>query len=870
MSVRRVEIRLSATDDGARPTLDDIQARLDKIAKSNPTIKINIDNATSASLDKLSAKLDKLGDKVAKPKVEVNGLDKANADLDKFEAKLDKLDKKRVAVSVKTNIDSKEIRKNVDDTLRGLKDSLEKMFGGGGGGGGVEREVENAAEGGGGSGGGSLGKDALSTLGGANNYLLGGSIAGLVALAMSMAPAIIPAALGGGIGGLGAYAALALGSHAKSTISADQMAYEKALAALSGKNNNTASNRLSLAEAKMALGNARSQYGSFLPLGNDVSKIGKSGLSSLLTALNFRPTNIKTSEKLPSFITRGGPGADLLSVTRGPSFLQELHPILNQVGGFVQKSGPALGGMFQASAPILNMFVKSLETLATLLMPAFTQSMKELKPYLPIIQQGFTELSQGVADFIKDLGPGMKDGAIVFKAVMIAVKGILIGIAYTSDFLAKDFVKIGEAAKDVAHDSRDWFDKMRAWVSQQFDTTRHNVVADWDAMWDNTAGRMIRGIGDVHKWLDTMRHDISTEYGDIGHDIDQAWDTTWNNTVGRAIRGGEDVDRGLEVLRHDIANAFDGIRHDIAADWDSVWTNTLTTVGRGINAVVNWFKRLPGYVYGALRSLGNGLDSIGATAIGDLWSGMKHGALAIFSWAEHTLGGGLLGILKKVWSIASPSKAMYGLGANLMLGLEHGIQSRFSKLASNVKGIGGNVVSWISEALKITHKPASWLRPLEMLVSKESGGNSRAYDPISVGGQHAQGLFQTLPSTFSEYSLGGSIDNPIADAVAGIRYLSSRYGSPYAIPGLLSGDYHGYAKGGWVNEPVLGVGMHSGSAYGFAETRPEYVGQGGGTTIIVNGALDPKSVAQQIVKILNRNTMSHGGKSGLIINGRSV
>jgi SLT domain-containing protein len=80
-------------------------------------------------------------------------------------------------------------------------------------------------------------------------------------------------------------------------------------------------------------------------------------------------------------------------------------------------------------------------------------------------------------------------------------------------------------------------------------------------------------------------------------------------------------------------------------------------------------------------------------------------------------------------------------------------------------------------------------------VSKESGGNPRAYNPVSVGGQHAEGAWQMLPSTFAAYSRGGSIWNPIAEGIAAIDYIQAVYGSPSAIPGLLGGTYVGYAGG---------------------------------------------------------------------------
>lgn len=97
---------------------------------------------------------------------------------------------------------------------------------------------------------------------------------------------------------------------------------------------------------------------------------------------------------------------------------------------------------------------------------------------------------------------------------------------------------------------------------------------------------------------------------------------------------------------------------------------------------------------------------------------------------------------------------------------------------------------WIDEALDITNKPAGWMDPLYDLMMRESGGDPRAINPNPVAsGEHAKGLFQTIPSTFQAYnkaSLGGIFD-PVANAVAAIRYIKSRYGSPYNLPS--SGGY---------------------------------------------------------------------------------
>jgi Transglycosylase SLT domain len=112
----------------------------------------------------------------------------------------------------------------------------------------------------------------------------------------------------------------------------------------------------------------------------------------------------------------------------------------------------------------------------------------------------------------------------------------------------------------------------------------------------------------------------------------------------------------------------------------------------------------------------------------------------------------------------------------------------------------GTLMGWLTSALTADGAPQSWLPALAWLATAESSGNPNAVDPILVGGQHAEGLLQTLPSTFAEFAnpaLDGGIWNPIANAAAAIRYIESAYGSPFNIPGMFHRD-KGYDSGGWL------------------------------------------------------------------------
>lgn len=102
----------------------------------------------------------------------------------------------------------------------------------------------------------------------------------------------------------------------------------------------------------------------------------------------------------------------------------------------------------------------------------------------------------------------------------------------------------------------------------------------------------------------------------------------------------------------------------------------------------------------------------------------------------------------------------------------------------------GGPRGWINEALDITNSPDKWADPLYDLMMRESGGDPNARNSTAVAsGEHAQGLFQTIPSTFEAHNLPrlGGINDPVANAVAAIRYIIGRYGSPYNLPA--SGGY---------------------------------------------------------------------------------
>lgn len=104
---------------------------------------------------------------------------------------------------------------------------------------------------------------------------------------------------------------------------------------------------------------------------------------------------------------------------------------------------------------------------------------------------------------------------------------------------------------------------------------------------------------------------------------------------------------------------------------------------------------------------------------------------------------------------------------------------------------------------------------LSWIISHESGWNPNAQNPTST----AYGLFQFLNGTWG--TVGGSkTSNPYQQAIYGMRYIQSRYGSPVGAQGFWQS--HGwYANGGIVDSPTFGLLGEAGPEVVLPLNRPD-------------------------------------------------
>jgi tape measure domain-containing protein len=231
----------------------------------------------------------------------------------------------------------------------------------------------------------------------------------------------------------------------------------------------------------------------------------------------------------------------------------------------------------------------------------------------------------------------------------------------------------------------------------------------------------------------------------------------------------------------------------------------------GINSPSKVFYEMGGHILDGLingLSGGNLLD-LGKAVFSDFGGGIFHSLGKIKDYVQWFFNGGGSGILSKIKDVGGFVKGLFSDGGSA----------------------DGNVSGWIQSALSIVGAPSSWLGPLSTLVQKESGGDPKSinlWDSNAKAGHPSKGLFQTIDSVFSSYSIKGlgDIYNPVANAVAGIRYIMDRYGSVFNVPGIKSmmsgGSYMGYAAG--TNNAIAGWHM-------VGENGPELMYTPGGSVI---------------------------------------
>jgi hypothetical protein len=331
--------------------------------------------------------------------------------------------------------------------------------------------------------------------------------------------------------------------------------------------------------------------------------------------------------------------------------------------------------------------------------------------------------------------------------------------------------------------------------------------------WLNVAGGKI---DTFRKWdesmMERLRHNTSNAFDEMRHETSREWDDMWNNTMGRLQRGINDDNKLMDNFRHTIAARYDAIRHSISSIWDNTWNAMVARTQSGIKSVMNWIDGIRNRVDSAFQGSLTWLSQRGKWIIQGLMNGLKSAWNVVanfFKGIPHAILN-FLGIHSPpAWAIDAGKHIMNGLHLGMKAG--GGILGNFSgsSIMGAIGGVGGAVGSGVGrwsglvlQALKMLGLSPKLLHNVLYQMTTESGGNPRAInltDSNAAMGDPSRGLMQTIGTTFAAYAgpfraLG--IYNPFANIYAALNYARHQYGPTLMRNGMGIGSGHGYAAGG--------------------------------------------------------------------------
>jgi len=572
---------------------------------------------------------------------------------------------------------------------------------------------------------------------------------------------------------------------------------------------------------------------------------------------------IKSSLGVLTNLMSGGGGLktalNFIKTTFGGTF--------RQLGSFVRD----LGATFQNIWPVIAPFAKGL---AALIPAVLITSLRLLGALLGGV---VGPALKSVSGFIRDNKTLFQSLAVAVAVVTLAMNSMRIALAIYFAVarvvaIATRLMTVAQWALNVALNANPIgivvvallaLGAAFAWAWTHSATFRNIVIGVWNAIKNTTLAVVNAIVNAVKTGFNAVTGAVSAALNWIK--------THWPLLL--AILTGPIGLAALIIIRH--------------------WDNIKNTAANAFNAVVSFFRGLPGRILGAIGNVGRLLTGIGGQLISGLFSGITGALRSVGSWVKNNIFDPIVGAIKGLFGIHSPSTIMAELGGHLVGGLIKGVLSRNPKdfilkvfgsipsalgaligkglvnlarlpgkalralgsLGGKIGGFfgrlfggggGSGVQRWaglVSQVLAMLGQPQSYLGLVLRRMNQESGGNPAAinlWDSNAKAGYPSQGLMQTIPQTFAAYAgpfRSRGILDPLANIYAGLNYALHTYGSLAALarPG-------GYAKGtsnarrgwAWVGERGREL-LYFRGGEGVVPGNQVSAAGAGGTTLIWTG-----------------------------------
>lgn len=203
-------------------------------------------------------------------------------------------------------------------------------------------------------------------------------------------------------------------------------------------------------------------------------------------------------------------------------------------------------------------------------------------------------------------------------------------------------------------------------------------------------------LGVVQGIVSTVLAFIQGDWDGVMNGLSSIASTVWNGIQGvisgviTAVQG--IISAALSFIQSLWSSAWNSISSFLSGAWEAIKSG----VSSGIDAVLGFFRDLPGNILSALGNLGSLLLDAGSSIIDGLLSGMQSAAEGLFGWVG--------GIADTIASLKGPlpydRKLLIPAGNAIMEGLLNGLAEGFGDVTDEVSGMAGAISDELSSGIK--------------------------------------------------------------------------------------------------------------------------------------------------------------------------
>lgn len=239
--------------------------------------------------------------------------------------------------------------------------------------------------------------------------------------------------------------------------------------------------------------------------------------------------------------------------------LDELLPVIPQLIPPLVEVGKSLGDLLLAIAPLLPQIALMGAQLLTVLLPAILPLLPPILQLVDLLVRlavwAIKEIAlpaiQGLINFVKDMGKKLQP---FIDAVEWVTTKIAEGFQWLYDKLVGHSI-----IPDLINKIREWFNKGKQWIKDI-----------WNAVWENTVGRVVSGAKSVTEKVSGFAKGISNKFGDAKKWAKQKWDDLWSGVAGTTTAVRKTVEGRVGDFKDAIVGFFKKAVEGVKTAWDKL------------------------------------------------------------------------------------------------------------------------------------------------------------------------------------------------------------------------------------------------------------------------------------------------------------